>query len=406
MPYKAVGKFAALFLSKTENQYDLIDFNTSTSSKYGTLTTSFGGSKYQNLATIEGSVIKDLSTRHRSDILLTIAPSFKKNFGEITYKSNGSSVTQEIVGQTTITIKRDDIKFNQNMKKYYAGLTLKDLTVLKAELRNPEPIVEYPLINNLKRSSVIDFSQNLSGKPKYNANLAIYGKDSGGIVHTTMNYYESLGYWVTGGGYNNFFDMKPYSKNDFFMFFENISSGHQGMSQGWYKAGATTLDAHMPGLLGLFSDYTLNLPGLGFGTGGAKQKFIVAGFSQPINMVLYNYMNKPENTDSYVDPANDFNRVALRKVTTEACNKLKSEGTRIYVIKYRVQDKHSELQRNGSWSTPTSSRNHDYGAVEGCATNLNYVYDADDKGELQEKFNAIAADIKDWADYEPAKLIE
>ena len=319
-------------------------------------------------------------------------------------------MTQAISEQTTITLKKEDLKLNHIADKYYADLSLKDLIILKAELKNAEPFVKYPMAEELKRCSVIDFSQNLSGKPKYNSSWAVFGNSLNGTIENTTTYDESLGYWVTTGTNNNFMDMKPYSKNDFFALWENI---YDGFSRGgiWYTDddGVETrhIDTYIPGLMKFFLNINQGSPFIGIRPlDGAKQKFIVAGFSQPINMVLYNYMNKPENTDGYVDPANDFNRVALRKVTTEACNKLKSEGTRIYVIKYRVQDKHSELQRTSYTGYSTSSRNHDYEAVEGCASGTDYLKEAENSTQLQEILSEIAADIKDWADYEPAKLIE
>ena len=66
----------------------------------------------------------------------------------------------------------------------------------------------------------------------------------------------------------------------------------------------------------------------------------LAGFTQPINTVLYNYVNGLSTNvtmDNYVNPTNDFNRTALRQLTSDACTKLKESGSRIYVTKYRAQ---------------------------------------------------------------------
>ena len=117
----------------------------------------------------------------------------------------------------------------------------------------------------------------------------------------------------------------------------------------------------------------------------------------------------PENTESYIDPENDFNQLALKKATKEVCAKLKrdwGENLRIYVVKYRKQDKYSVLVRNGTEAHKKLTKSHDYSAVNACASGENYVYEAADEEELKEKLAIIASDIKEFAGYEDAKSLE
>ena len=153
-------------------------------------------------------------------------------------------------------------------------------------------------------------------------------------------------------------------------------------------------------------------PSNGFSSAG-KHAFLIGGITQPINAALYNYVygTGSYNLNSYVSPSSDFNRAALRALTTAACAKLKTDlGTdnvRVYVIKYRKQDNWGALTRNGTSAHSSTSTAHSYTEIDNCATSTGgTAYDVTTEADLKTKLDTIAAAIKDWAEYEEAKNVE
>ena len=119
---------------------------------------------------------------------------------------------------------------------------------------------------------------------------------------------------------------------------------------------------------------------------------IETSFSIPFNMVLR--QNGYQGTS-------DLPTAAAAKVTADVCAKLKADhgsNLRIYVIKYKAQTQYKSFPGG-------VNRNHDYTAVDGCATS-GYLYSVSTEADLQTRLDAIATDIKSWAGYEAAKLVE
>lgn len=275
---------------------------------------------------------------------------------------------------------------------------------------------KFPKLELPNRSSVIDFSQDVGGKPAYNANLCMFDDLSySGTVTQYTKYDSSLGYWYATDGWNVFLDRQPYSKNDFFMTFEDINTT-AFCNELYYGNGTNNhhtlqLKTYMPGVIRVFSDYKQNWPSIGFSANQGKSKLIHGVFTQPINAVLYNYgvniaKNVTSMTENYVNPNKDFNRTVLKRLTTDASTKLKTAGVRVYVIKYRKQDKWNALTRD---SSDISKYNnvpiaHDYTAVDACATS-GKVYTASDKASLKDTLDDIAKDIKTWAGYQEARNV-
>ena len=135
----------------------------------------------------------------------------------------------------------------------------------------------------------------------------------------------------------------------------------------------------------------------------------LAGFTQPINTVLYNYVNGLSTNvtmDNYVNPTNDFNRTALRQLTSDACTKLKESGARIYVIKYRAQEKWGALTRTSTTAYNRTSVPHNYTEIDACATSTSgKLYNISNESQLQSVLTEIATDIKKWANYKPAEAM-
>ena len=362
----------------------------------------------------------------------------------ITVKPNNETETKTC----TMTLTPSTYTYsNQNNGYYYIYID----GVKKSQLSNVRFCDSSKAINFSKpslpsRSSVVDFSQNVSGKPKYNADLVLYGSNvtynngSASVANTTV-WDSTLGYWTTTNGGNDFWDMKPYSKNDSYVVWEDVSNGTigtklpgdtwcghgvNGSANVTSAGGGSLVQLHSvcyrTGLTRFFFNAVENWPRLGF-HGPSGYAFIVGGTTQPINVVLYKYGVEKSivttSTDNYVSPSNDFNQKVLKKLTSDACSKLKTSGVRVYVVKYRKQDKWNTLTRSGVVSYDSSSTAHSYTEIDTCATSTGgKVYDigtaADDTASngtsanvtaLKKTLDDIAADIKNWAGYEDARNI-
>ena len=142
--------------------------------------------------------------------------------------------------------------------------------------------------------------------------------------------------------------------------------------------------------------------------GGNKEQFIHAGFTQPVNTVLYEYgvgkNSSMATTDNYVNPGSDFNRTVLKQLTTDACTKLKNAGARVYVVKYRHQTNWGAITRSSATTYNTTSTAHSYTEIDNCATSSGgATYDVSTESDLKNKLDEIATNIKSWAGYEAAK---
>jgi hypothetical protein len=133
------------------------------------------------------------------------------------------------------------------------------------------------------------------------------------------------------------------------------------------------------------------------GISSSVVKFIMTGFTLPVNRALYDRQTGPSN--ELYDATS-----TCRVVTTAACTELKKNtNLKIYVVKYRKQE-------------------GDYGYIDSCASGVGYVYDVDtnyykkgadaanDTAATAEKNLAkaladIAADIKSSGNYEAAKNV-
>ena len=411
------AKYAAYGINKTETVDDLIDFTTKpTESLNGSiLKSTFSGSKDCGLYLVSSQNSARISTSFRGDIDLVVAPSFRKdNGGTITQKYGNDTASKSITAKAIISVKKDDLQYDGNSKRWYMDFDVKDIILLYAKLKNSEPKKAYPTA--LEHSSTIDFSVNNSGKPKYNSNLVMYadGNYNEGVPSATT-FSNNIGFWCTTEGNNNFYDKQPYSRNDFFMLWEDINSTASWCGV-WYGNGTNSwhsnyLYAYIPGSNKLFSDYKQNWPAAGFSAENGRMAFIWAGFTQPINAALYNYKFNTtvgSNTDSYVSPTNDFNTSVIKQVTTDACSKLKELGTRIYVVMFRKQSGYNYLKRNGKSAYSSGSGTYDYSYISKCATDSGgKAYDVgNNTATLKAKLDEIAADIKTWANYEEAKNVE
>lgn len=278
---------------------------------------------------------------------------------------------------------------------------------------NIPEVITYTKINLPKRSSVLDFStSNLT----HNSNLVEFGTNLTGSRNRCYGGYEydDTKCWRTDSTTMNYlFDKMPYSKNDsYFYFFDNYSSSIvKGSGSNATPSASTSSLLASWGLTRVYFDAKENWPAAGIGraTSSSWRYLPLAGFTQPINTVLYNYvcsLDVDVNMDDYVNPINDFNRTALRQLTIDACTKLKAAGVKIYVIKYRAQDNWGALMRNSTTAYDQISVPHNYTEIDNCAMSTGgKMYNISNESDLQSALTEIAEDIKQWSGYEKAKIV-
>jgi hypothetical protein len=327
-------------------------------------------------------------------------------------------------GQKTFYIEADQINEGSD-GAYQLTVNLENIRLISAEITNrpytksgtgDNVTVSFSLLTKPARSSVLDFS---SSSLTHNSTLVEYGINTSGSRNASwLGAHDGLDTWSLSTTTANYmFDNMPYSKNDSYMYFYESQSSSIMRGQGTNSAPTSssnetelyTFDA----LTRVFFNSDENWPSSGIkrDTSSGCMYLPLAGFTQPINAVLYNYGTTNNivsatngNFDNYVSPSNDFNRTVLKRLTTDACTKLKNEGARVYVVKYRKQSNWGAMTRTGVTSYSRSSTAHSYTEIDNCATSSGgATYDVSTESDLKKKLDEIAGNIKTWAEYEAAK---
>ena len=390
----------------TKAVYDVINFAENCEGKNNTLSaSSWNGSTSNGTYIVNSASDARIVSTKWGNIKLTVAPSVQSINGSIQQKYGSNTSSQSISEKTTVTISSTDmIKSESN---FYMDFSVRELAILSAKWEPaPEPLT-IP-----KRSSVLDFS---TSSLVHNSNLVEFGTDLTGGCNRCYGdkTYDGTKCWCTDSTIVNYlFDKMPYSKNDSYIYFFDNYSSSIVKGNGSNTIPSTSVSDLLTSwaLTRVYFDAKENWPGSGIGraTSSSWRYLPLAGFTQPINTVLYNYvcgLDSDINLDDYIHPVNDFNRTALRQLTTDACAKLKAAGVKIYVIKYKAQKTWGALMRDTTTTYEMTSLTHDYDEIEACATDTGgKKYDISNESDLQNALTEIAADIKEWADYKPAQV--
>jgi hypothetical protein len=178
---------------------------------------------------------------------------------------------------------------------------------------------------------------------------------------------------------------------------------------------------YAPGLIRKFARNVRALGGFSISMNGSSSSYsnradlIVTDFTYPVNSVLYfgcsaagdlygkSWQGNSNGTTTYSTTN------AAQLATKDVCAKLKSDhgnNLRIYVVKFRKQEKYKTFPfRTGTEITQTNV-SHNYSYIDDCASEASYVHDATTETTLKSALDAIATDIKSWAEYKDAKLLE
>ncbi|MDR2107180.1 MAG: glycoside hydrolase [Holosporaceae bacterium] len=261
------------------------------------------------------------------------------------------------------------------------------------------PVFEYLPISLPQRSRVVDFSQNVGGSPQCSDSVT-FGEFPGSIGRAGVTYDTDLGYWkakssddyfgsgnndysgsgnndYSGSGNNDYYGSgnndysgsgnNDYSgsgisswnkfyyagtKGDFYLLLEHEDGAIPQMrffdnsGKDWHNG--KQCDAY--GFTGLHRKFQISPDIYDPDSAGfdimnpsfSTVKYIIGGFTSPINVVLY-YGAAGSNLHQHSWQSNGSGVVecdpseACRRVTAEACSKLKADygdDIRIYVIKY------------------------------------------------------------------------
>jgi hypothetical protein len=346
----------------------------------------------------------------------------------------GNTVLHTVTGRTEFFVEPVNMTATNNIT-----FNMTNIRLISAEITNrPYQIVnttcQYLPLRLPEMSRVVDFSQSVNDRPRFSSNFIAYGQraTSHGVAGS---YYDSnLGYWISKSsgdstrpnmsGNNCTFNQNVVG--DYYLLIENIGdTAPEGRffnlrGPATYTYNGNTNKCEMYYLTGLtrrfqvVSDFP-NSNYVIFDTEGSpipKVKFICAGFTWPVNGVLYwgmdggtehaytwqSIVGDVQNVTNVTDPS-----VACQNVTVSACAKLKEDfgsNVRIYVIKYRKQP-------NYKHPISGSTIAFDYSYLDSCAsgTAAPFLYDVANEEELNDALSAVATDIKTWAGYKPAENV-
>jgi hypothetical protein len=311
---------------------------------------------------------------------------------------------------------------------------------------NPSTVVEYKKIRLPEVSRTVDFSQNVSGKPAYDSSLISYGRSEAGNLHElSIAWDQNIGSWTTHKIYGQYPEKHGVSgwhhhfrksmTGDFYFLADDIGTytpKFMMFDKGTEELGEVSastqynIGINSPGLFRHFLDISnqeKNNSNVRFDImnidDGARMQFIHSGLTLPINAALWagadgstlhshHWQGDGSGNLIYDKDGNGTwilrdATAAVKLVTKDACAKLKrdwGDNLRIYLIKYRKQDKYKH-------PVTKAATNFDYSYLDNCATGTDepYMYDVATQSELTSALSAISEDIKEWAGYEEAKNV-
>lgn len=419
----------AIIYTESATVDDLIAFCDNTTSKNGTyhsLTYSGSGSTTNGLFTCSsGSGTITLSSKGK--LKLKVMPSLSASSGSFRFTTGSDTSTKTISGISEYTIEVENQAVNGNNREVRFSMT--NIVLVRAEFIAEDIIVRLKKFRTPVRSSYVDFTRTSGGKPVvYSSNYVVYGSNSSGSLPSSTSYDSTWEYWYTTGTENRFYDYKSRYKNVFW-FISNDDSTSAAIKKLYYSSSATSSsanqgDIYLPGMVRLTYDADAVHDYFKFDANGFQSTLISAGFTQPINNALYfgygnntlfKYKWQGQGSSSSNSVYQLDSDTALKQVTKDACAKLRTDygsNLRVYVIKYRAQTQHTYKYRSGS-SIYTGTENNDYSYLNNCAYNGSstttaspYMKSVSNEEELKTHLKTIAADIKKWAGYKEAKIVD
>ncbi len=343
--------------------------------------------------------------RFNGDSTITVEITPNVIDGYIYYKTPNQGRTSRTVSgasASTITIDPTTHYYEKTSSGYRVALTLQEAeldTSYGAQFVTT-PSTDYRY-NAIEKSGIntryIDYAN--SSNPSY---------DSSQLYTSYSTYYNGLNQAIAANSsYNNVSYISPRTLwGDIIHVMEenspagdrppyvNAIIGENG-SANYYVAGTTRIFAPISRNSTYKYLTLMEKSGSDSTTSGGALDLLITNITYPANYILYQ--------GGYQSSTSITPTAAAAEITKAACSKLKSDygnNLRIYVLKYRKQTQYKSFPMYGISQT---NQNHDYSAVDGCATSSNYLYDISNETDLKNKLNEIANNIKSWSGYEAAK---
>jgi hypothetical protein len=321
-----------------------------------------------------------------ANLKVTAAPNIPN--GSIAYTTPANaSATANITSNQTITISPTTHKYvKQDDNTYKITISLTKVKISDPQLVSTDTIFEYASIDLPETSRTVDFSQKVSEKPAFIGEIA-YGESATSLGKAEVKYDAC--YWVTDdkssnntpwiSGFN-----RTFHKNiagDFYLLVEHMSGSAPSINLFCGASADANNTYNFSGLHRRFLSFDEISPSdyVDFNIGGVPSsvvKYVMAGFTAPINRVLYQY-------ESQTSPNSEPHAAAevVADVTADACTKLAAAAgsdAKVYVIKYKTTNI----------------------SLDSCVPAEKIrTYSANSETELNEKLHEIAADIKSFAEY-------
>jgi hypothetical protein len=322
--------------------------------------------------------------------------------GTMTYKNaSNATVSTSVTNLSNQTINIDPsthLYEAQGDGTYKITLTLTNVQISNPKMSNITSTIRHSHINivadNLKNTNIVDFNKNVSGKPQYYGSITFGNDGNGGSLSTSSYSYSNidhLKYWTNNSSAINGF----YHQNivgDFFAIiwdYNNLSpsinwSLNTGTDFGTYNNSYSFSGFHRSFFpWGVFTNQSQKYAN--FTSGNVA--LILGGFTLPLNYALCN--NGYQASASTAVPSSTLDPdAAVISVAGDACDKLKAVAdARVYLIKYRTTDTNL-----GNSKT----------ALSKCAygSSSPYIQTASNRDELVSALNAVAKDIKEFANHE------
>ncbi|MDR2645845.1 MAG: glycoside hydrolase [Holosporaceae bacterium] len=349
---------------------------------------------------------------------------------------NGSitidDASHKLVHRQEFYIESGSIAKQNTDSSYYVDLELRNSRLIFAEITNRPYSVEngvytYTALRLPEMSRVVDFSKK-TGDNKFVYNIGDLKLDAGndyiscgssadepGTMGIRWNaiidrweLYRNAGdhsdgnYLRSGTFWGDFFMMTDLEVTHNILLYHKILSSPNDINDYF----GTGLNRSFWPFLSHRNMEVVGECGYRWKTYNTDMPLIFAGLTLPINATLYHGFGSTRVGEGgwYFDGNNQMDYDATRacqRLTVAACAKLKEaygNNLRIYVVKYRKQSqfKHKITGANVDF---------DYSYIDECATNKDYVYDANEL-DIKNYLQDIANDIKVWATYTPAKLCD
>jgi hypothetical protein len=339
-----------------------------------------------------------------------------QNFGELSFSSLDNSGILSVCNQSAVfyqdssdvnneklldsqesgdlTISPEKYKYEEQFDGTYKIM----LKLANVKIDLPDPVsIRLP-----QMSRVVDFSKDDNGRPRYIGDIC-YGKTENDIWSAGAEYKGTYGYWMAkDSGDSSRLGMslfnRVYNKDvagDYYLLIEHMDGTIPFMSLFCKESETYNFTGLHRKFLPFdkFSDAGYVDFNIGENVSASTVKYIMAGFTLPVNRVLYQGYNGSGTKHAWqINEDGDVVRTAstaCRTVTTDACAKLKADygdDLIVYVVKYKKQGVDT-----------------DYAYLDSCATAANFVYDAASDDALSDVLQRIANDIKVKAGYKPAE---